>query len=502
MTITGYNHIGFSKSAKGQNTFTTFNSKSDLSNDVIHHEATMDEINDAVKLASSCYQTYANTSSENRANFLNTIADEILNLGQSLIDVYCLESSLPQVRAEGERARTIGQIRSFAEYIKSNTHLKYSHESAQSDRIPLPKPSLIKYNVPIGPIVVFGSSNFPFAYSTAGGDTASALAAGCPVIVKSHPMHAGTSELVSNAIIAAAQKCGMPNGVFSNLNSSDHIVGKHLVLHEDIKGVGFTGSIKGGRAIMDLAASRTIPIPVFAEMGSVNPVVLFPKAMQIDGVQWAKSLAQSITLGCGQFCTKPGLIFVFDNDHTNGFINLLGTELSNIGDTPMLHPSICEKFNAGIEYIQNANNVSLIYNRNSNLNNHSLPILASTSFSSFIENHYLHQEIFGPYALVVICENESQLLSCLKKLNGQLSATILSQDLEAKNYNEVIHVLKQISGRLVYNGVPTGVEVAEAMTHGGPYPASSDSRFTAVGVNAIYRWLRPITLQSWPEELM
>ncbi len=324
--ITGKSYIGNKLSGKGTKTYKTFNPQLNLENEDVFTEASVEEINEAVTLATNAFKIFRNTSGEQKAAFLNAIANEILALDDNLIKVYCSESGLPEERAKGERGRTIFQLRSFANLVKEGSWVEAIIDTAQSNRTPIAKPDLRKMSIPLGPVVVFGASNFPLAYSTAGGDTASVLAAGCPVIVKSHPMHAGIGELVASAILKAAKKTKMPNGVFSNLNSSGIEVGIQLVKHPEIKAVGFTGSIYGGRALHDLAAQREEPIPVFAEMGSINPVIILPEALHERGNNLAKTYANSITLGTGQFCTNPGLLLGVKGDGLSEFIQNLSEE--------------------------------------------------------------------------------------------------------------------------------------------------------------------------------
>ena len=349
----------------------------------------------------------------------------------------------------------------------------------------------------------FGASNFPLAYSTAGGDTASALASGCPVVVKSHPMHAGTGELVASAIVRAARETGMPNGVFSNLNSSGIEVGKQLVKQPKIKGVGFTGSIAGGRALFDIAAQREEPIPVFAEMGSVNPVVFLPEALRLKGKQWGEIYAGSITLGTGQFCTNPGLLFGIKGDALDAFIHTLSEEIIKIEPSCMLHPNIISKYNDYRQAVLNEENttVTAAYTHDVELN-HANQTIAKVSGETFINNPRLHQEVFGPFSMIVECENEQELVKAISGLEGQLTGTILGMENEMDAYGPVVTSLENRVGRLIFNGVPTGVEVCPSMQHGGPYPASTDSRFGAVGIDAIQRWVRPISYQNWPNHLL
>ncbi|MDB0037807.1 aldehyde dehydrogenase (NADP(+)), partial [bacterium] len=345
--MTGKNQIGNKLKAEGSIKFRTFNPKLNTENDQIFTEASDVEINEAVSLANDAFVEFRAMSGERKGAFLDAIADEILALDDTLVEVYMNESGLPEGRAKGERGRTIFQLRTFADLVREGSWVEARIDTAIPDRTPAPKVDLRKMKIGIGPIVVFGASNFPLAYSTAGGDTASALAAGCPVIVKSHPMHAGTSELVSSAIIKAAEKTGMPNGVFSNLNSRGIQVGTELVKHPEVKGVGFTGSIKGGRALFDLAAKRKEPIPAFAEMGSINPVVLMPNYLQKNVESLAKTYAGSITLGTGQFCTNPGLILGVKSDALTSFVEILGNEITEIKPMCMLHPTIAANFENG-----------------------------------------------------------------------------------------------------------------------------------------------------------
>ncbi|WP_445955589.1 aldehyde dehydrogenase (NADP(+)) [Yeosuana sp.] len=499
---TGKNYIGNKQSAKGSKTYKTFNPQLNIENKTIFTEATSKEIDEAVHLASEAFKTFRTISGEKKALFLNTIADEILALDDELIQTFCMESGLSEGRAKGERGRTIFQLRSFADLVKEGSWVEASIDTAQLKREPQPKPDLRKLLIPLGPVVVFGASNFPLAYSTAGGDTAAAFAAGCPVIVKSHPMHAGTGELVASAIIKAVEKTGMPNGVFSNLNSSGINVGTQLVKHPEVKAVGFTGSIRGGRALYDLAAQREEPIPVFAEMGSVNPVVMLPDALKNRGEALAKTYAGSITLGTGQFCTNPGLLLAIKNDDLSKFISKLSEEIVKIEPSCMLHPNIIGAFETNKKKALSQSGLMVTADYTSNVkSNYARQTVTTVEGKTFLENTTLHQEVFGPYSMVVQCENANQLELIISKLEGQLTGTLIA-DKEAQNYSNIISALQNRVGRLIFNGVPTGVEVCPSMVHGGPYPASTDSRFTAVGVNSIKRWVRPFSFQDWPNELL
>lgn len=501
--ITGKNYIGNQQSAKGATTYKTFNPQLNIENETVFTEATSDEIDAAVTLASEAFEVYKNVSGAKKAEFLNAITDEILALGDVLIQSYCTESGLPEGRAIGERGRTIGQLKSFANLLNEGSWVEATIDTAQPERQPLPKSDLRKMLIPIGPIVVFGASNFPLAFSTAGGDTASALASGCPVVVKSHPMHSGTGELVASAIIKAANKTGMPNGVFSNLNSSSIKVGQQLVKHPKVKAVGFTGSFKAGKALFDLAAQRDEPIPVFAEMGSVNPVVLLPEALKTKREILAKTYANSITMGTGQFCTNPGLLLGIKSEGLSNFIKSLSEEILRIEPTCMLHPNIHDAYTRNKKTATSQKgilgNVEYPSDTKPNYANQAVVTVDGTTF---LENKTLHQEVFGPYSIVVQCENDTELENIILKLEGQLTGTIMADAHEISKYCNIIAALQTRVGRLIFNGVPTGVEVCPSMMHGGPFPASTDSRFTAIGVHAVKRWVRPFSYQDWPNELL
>lgn len=501
--ITGENFIGNSRSAKGPKTYRTFNPQLNIENEFVFTEATEQEIDKAVALAKKAFKAYSKVAGKQKAAFLNAIADEILALDDKLIKTYCSESGLPEGRAKGERGRTIGQLRMFADLVENGSWVEASIDTALPNRQPTPKPDLRKMLVPLGPVVVFGSSNFPLAYSTAGGDTAAALAAGCPVIVKSHPMHSGTGELVASAIVEAIKKTKMPNGVFSNLNSSGIEVGQQLVKHHEVKAVGFTGSIKGGRALYDLAAQREEPIPVFAEMGSVNPVVILPKALKANAQSLAKTYASSITLGTGQFCTNPGLLFGIKSEELTNFIALLSKEILRIEPSCMLHPNIKEAYETKKKNAIGQPNLEIVAQLETEVQaNYAKQTITAVEGDVFLKNTKLHQEVFGPFSMIVQCKDVDQLAEIISKLEGQLTGTLLAHDNEVTKYSEVVDALQNRVGRLIYNGVPTGVEVCPSMTHGGPYPASTDSRFTAVGIHSIKRWVRPFSYQDWPNELL
>ncbi|WBX71673.1 aldehyde dehydrogenase (NADP(+)) [Tenacibaculum retecalamus] len=501
--ITGKNYIGSTLSASGKTTYTTFNPELNKKNNTVFTEATVNEINDAISLASKAFKEYSIVSGKQKAGFLNAIADEILALDNELIKMYCSETGLPEGRAKGERGRTINQLRSFADLVSDGSWVSATIDTAIPNREPIPKSDIRKMNIPLGPVVVFGASNFPLAYSTAGGDTAAAFAAGCPVIVKSHPMHAGTGELIASAIIKAAKNTGMPNGVFSNLNSSGIEVGQQLVAHPKVKAVGFTGSIKGGRALFDLAAKREEPIPVFSEMGSVNPVILFPKALENRAETLATTYANSITVGTGQFCTNPGLILGIKGAHLSKFINDLGHKIVAINPSCMLHPNIIKAYENNKQTAITQKGLTVVADYESEVqSNYAHQVITTVKGETFLNNPKLHQEVFDPFSMVVQCENAIQLEKIISKLEGQLTGTIISDKNEVASYPTIISALQNRVGRIIFNGVPTGVEVCPSMVHGDSYPASTDSRFTAVGIHSIKRWVRPFSYQDWPNELL
>ncbi|WP_339628156.1 aldehyde dehydrogenase (NADP(+)) [uncultured Maribacter sp.] len=501
--ISGKNIIGNKLSKQGDVTYKTFNPKTNKETNFTFYEATSVEINEAVELASEAYKVYKDLPGTKKAEFLEAIALEIEALGDELIETYCKESGLPDGRARGERGRTMGQLRAFAALLKDGSWVEAVIEKGQPDREPMPKADIRKMLFPLGPVVVFGASNFPLAFSTAGGDTASALAAGCPVIVKSHPMHSGTGELVSSAIIKAAEKTGMPNGVFSNLNSRGIEVGQQLVKHPKVKAVGFTGSLYGGMALYKLANERDEPIPVFAEMGSINPVVIFPSAFEAAGDVWATKYASSITMGAGQFCTNPGLVLGINGEQLDAFAKTLSQEILKLEPTYMLHPNIYGIYNEGKNDLSGQDGVTVIadYTKETSANV-ARPAILKVSGAKFLANPKLHKEVFGPFSVIVSCENAAQLEEILNNLEGQLTGTILGNEKDLSTYGNVVDALQSRVGRILFNGVPTGVEVCSSMVHGGPFPASTDARFTSVGTSAIKRWVRPVSFQDWPNKFL
>ena len=460
--------------------------------------ATSEETDLAAEKAFKAWRIYRNSTGAQRAAFLYEIANDIEALGSELVTRIVQETAYPEARVIVERTRTCAQLRMFAHEAEHGQWNELTVDVALPDRSPSPRPELRKRMMAIGPVVVFGASNFPLAYSTAGGDVASALAVGCPVIVKAHDSHLGTNAMVAEVIMKAARKTSMPDGVFSSLNGDSMHTGKQLVQHPLIAGVGFTGSLKGGRALFDLGQQRPIPIPVFAEMGSVNPIFIFPGKIKENVQALASQLVSSMTMTAGQFCTKPGILVALEDHHTQQLIIEIKTALENIPEATLLNEGIFRSFNAGISEIKAAHGVMIIQDFHSSGDLRTSPVLATVSADVFLSDPRLHHEVFGPYAILVLCRDMSTLQAVATALDGQLTASIMATTEELKEARMLVELLMEKAGRIIFNGVPTGVEVCAAMTHGGPYPASTDIRFTAVGQHAVYRWLRPVTLQNFP----
>lgn len=448
------------------------------------------------------FEEFQNIDLITRSNFLKSIADEIEACGQNLLETASEESNLPIARFEGERGRTCMQLRMFADYILEGSWLNASIDAGDADRKPLAKPDLRKINIGIGPIVVFGASNFPLAYSTAGGDTASALAAGCPVIYKAHPAHPKTSALVAKAIENAIAINQMPGDVFTHFISDSFDEVKKLIQHPKIKGVGFTGSLQGGMSIYEYAKSRVEPIPVFCEMGSTNPVILLPNALAEMAEEWAVHYSSAITMGVGQFCTNPGLLLGIKSKSLDRFIDTLSEKIASGKDFKMLHSGIYKNYENKKSEALMVSGVTMISSGHQNGLETAIPTLAKVDSNVFINKPILHEEVFGPYSLIVECNDFADLSNVLNVLNGQLTSSIIHHEGDEHEVNELTKVLKHKAGRIIYNGVPTGVEVNTSMVHGGTFPAVTDCRFTAVGHDAIMRWLRPISFQNCHESML
>ncbi len=466
-------------------------------------DSTPDQVNTALNEAHIAFLSYKNLSGKQKAKFLRAIAYEIEALEQNLIQVAMRETNLPEARIINERGRTTGHCRMFADLVEEGSCVDARIDTAQPNRSPLPKPDLRKMSVPIGAIAVFGAANFPLAYSTAGGDTASALAAGCPVIVKAHPAHAETSELVAQAIKKAIEKTGMPTTVFQHLHGSNFEVGKALVNHPFTKGVGFTGSLAGGKALYDIAQQRAEPIPVFAEMSSINPVILLPKTLEQQAVKSAEMLAASITQGVGQFCTNPGLIIAIEGKGLTDFSQSLSAKISSTPAGIMLHQGIADNYLKRLTQSVSQKGISIEGQSTSAVEkNQGLPTVASVTAIEFLKNPLLSEEVFGPFSLIVKCKDFTELHTVVNHLHGQLTISIFGSEAEIALHSALLNIITEKAGRLIINGVPTGVEVCSSMNHGGPYPATTDSRFTAVGTDAIKRFVRPVSYQNFPASLL
>ncbi len=466
------------------------------------NDATTEEIEMAMNAAWTAFHEYRKLPLSKRAEFMKAIAIELENCGDTLIQTAMAETNLPEARLRGERGRTIFQLNSYAAACEKGEWLGASIDTAIPDKVP-PKPDIRKMLVPLGPVVVFGASNFPFAYSTAGGDTACAFAAGCPVIVKGHPAHIKTSQMVADAILLAADKCNMPKGIFSHIHGTSFETGKALVTHPHTKAVGFTGSYTGGKQLFDWGNQRKEPIPVFAEMGSINPVFLLPEKLKNAATEIAQLYAGSITLGVGQFCTNPGLIIGVESEALQIFIHDLGKAIQKITPAPMLHPGIVAAYKKNKSNALLQEDVHLIAESEITMKeNDGLPTVATASGKTFLNNPVLHQEVFGPYSIVIRCKDMAEMIEVAKLLEGQLTATLMATDADITGNDELVEAVKNICGRFILNNVPTGVEVCLSMHHGGPFPSCTDSRFTSVGADGIKRFARPIAFQNWSNYLL
>ncbi len=459
-------------------------------------------VNNAMQAAWDAFKIYKTLPLAKRASLLRTIATEIEALGPDLISVCMSETNLPEARLLGERARTIFQLTSYADACESGRWLEASIDTANTNRVPV-KPDLRKMKVPLGPVIVFGASNFPFAYSTAGGDTASALAAGCPVVVKAHNAHIRTSTMVAEAVHSAIRKCGLPEGFFSHLQSNDNALGKELVMHPYTKAVGFTGSFAGGKAIWEYANARKEPIPVFAEMSSVNPVFILPGKLAEDPAGLARTLAASITLGCGQFCTNPGILVAIKSEALDNFKEMLAQEIHKVSPALMLHNGIADNFYKTKARVLEQKGVTLLAESDrESLTGQDKPSVAGVTAGDFLNNPLLQSEVFGSFSLLVTCNDDSEMLAVATGMEGQLTSSLMATEEDMVTNRQLLSEMQEHCGRLICNGVPTGVEVVLSMHHGGPYPSSTDSRFTSVGADAILRFARPMCFQNWPDEML
>lgn len=462
----------------------------------IYSMASLEEINTIAGLAHEAFLVLRKSNFRQRAALMNTIADEIEALGDELIQAAHEETHLPVARLTGEKGRTLLQWRSYGAALASGSILDVRIDTALNERTP-PRPDIRKTYVGIGPVVVFGASNFPFAFSTAGGDTASAIAAGCPVIVKAHSAHTRTARIMAEAIRRGVKKAGYPEGTFSQVFSSSREGAQLLVKHPLVKAVGFTGSYTGGKALFDIAGQRPEPIPVFAEMGSVNPVFVLPEKIKNAPAEVAQQYAASLTLGVGQFCTNPGIIIIPEGH--NKFTDSLVAALAQVEPCKMLHEGIADSYVQNKATVSSQENVQVLLEASSSEKGTGAPSLALTTAGEFLANDTLQEEVFGPFGLVVTYANTGQLEDIARKIHGQLTCTVLGEEEEIRNYEDLLLLITEKCGRLLFNGFPTGVEVVSAMHHSGPFPACTDSRFTSVGPDAIRRFARPVSYQNVPD---
>lgn len=504
MTLHGHNFIGSELRASAGGMTRAVSPLTAAPLDGVFHLAADADVHDALRLAESAFETFRETTGRTRAAFLERVADEILALGDALIQRAHEETGLPEARLTGERGRTVGQLRLFASVASEGSWVDARIDTAVPDRQPLPKPDLRRMLIPIGPVIVFGSSNFPLAFSVAGGDTASALATGNPVIVKAHSGHPGTSELVATAIRRAVAACGLPEGLFSMLHGSGKIVGTALVRHPAARAVGFTGSSAAGRALFDAAASRPHPIPVFAEMSSLNPVFVLPEALALHGRAIADGLRTSVTMGVGQFCTKPGLVFGIADDHFARFQREFAALIRDVAPASMLHEGIYESYRENLSRVLEAGVEPLAQSRTEPDpgRTEAEAVVARTTVAAWQQAPLLGEEVFGPFTLIVSGSSLEDLERAATALDGQLTATVHGTPADLAAAGRLLRILEQRVGRLVVNGFPTGVEVCPSMNHGGPYPATTDVRFTSVGTAALLRFVRPICYQGVPQSLL
>ena len=500
MQLHGQNLIGFATSEGGDATYQAVDPARNEPLETVFKDATETEIDRAAQLAEKAFASYRHATPEVRAGFLEAVAAGLEAARDTVVQRANAETALGETRLTGELGRTTGQLRMFAELVREGSWVDARIDHGDPDREPQPKPDVRRMLKPLGPVAVFGASNFPLAFSVAGGDTASALAAGCPVVFKAHPAHPGTSEVVGRVISEAVQKAGLPDGTFSLLHGRSHEVGLALVRHPAIRAVGFTGSLKGGRALFDAAAGRQTPIPVYAEMGSVNPVFVLSGALENRAKEVAAGLAGSVTLGVGQFCTNPGLVVGLEGPDLETFVQTVSSHIAEAEPGVMLYDGVSQAFTDETARWRGASYVEVAGCSTSDESSTSAQAFVfTTPARTFLEQPDLHEEVFGPSTLVVTAADRAELLEVARALAGQLTATIHGQADELADYSDLINVLQDRVGRLIFNGFPTGVEVGHAMHHGGPYPATTAIQTTSVGTAAVYRFAKPLCYQDFPQ---
>jgi len=502
MSIHGFSLLNGKSIENSGTIFAGLDPQTGASLDPPFHSASSQDVHLAAGLAEKAFLSYGKLSGREKGRFLRQIATEIEQISGDLVERARLESGLPEKRLQGEVGRTTTQLRLFAQVVEEGSWVTARIDPAEPKRTPLPRADLRSMLRPLGPVAVFGASNFPLAFSVAGGDTASALAAGNTVIVKAHPAHPGTSELVGQAISRSLHACDLPQGVFSLLFDAGTEVGVTLLQHPKVKAIAFTGSLTAGKALMKLAATRPEPIPCFMEMSSANPFFVLPEALKTRGSQISKALFGSFTLGTGQFCTKPGLIFLPRNEDADTLVAELVAQINQATPTTMLSQSICRNYSTGIEQRQAHGSVELLAMARASEdsgNSQGVPALFLISGGDLLRDQDLAKELFGPCAFIVRYESREEMIALTVALEGQLTATVQGTDSDLEGFADLISILEGKAGRLIFNGYPTGVEVCHAMVHGGPYPATSDSRSTSVGSQAIFRFARPVCYQDFPQ---
>ena len=467
----------------------------------VYHCASIADLNRAADLAEEAFVAFRKLSGRERGRFLRSIADGIEASVPELVERANRETALPEARLKGESARTINQLRLFAQVVEEGSWVNARIDPAQPDRKPLPRSDIRSMMRGLGPVAVFGASNFPLAFSVAGGDTAAAFAAGNPVIVKAHHAHPGTSEMVGQVIARSVRECGLPAGVFALLFGAGSEIGAALVDHPNVKAVGFTGSLTAGNALMQRVAARPEPIPCFMEMSSVNPLFVLPEALHTRGAQIAAGLFGSFTLGVGQFCTKPGLVCLPRNADADALVAEVKALVEKAAPSAMLIEGISKSYRSGVAGRQAHGHVKTVAQASSDGagNNYAAPVLMQIDATDLLANPELSTEVFGPSALVIRYDSREQLMELAGAIEGQLTATLHGTDADLSTFADLIAILERKAGRLIVNGFPTGVEVCHAMVHGGPYPATSDSRATSVGTYSIYRFVRPVCYQDFPQ---
>ncbi len=460
-------------------------------------------VQERIEQAKGAFETYRRYPVSKRIEFLRQIAEEITAMRDVLVAVSHEETHLPKGRLNGEIDRTINQIELFAAVLEEGSWVNAIIDTADAERTPIPKPDIRQMQLPIGPVCVYGASNFPFAFSVAGGDTISALAAGCPVLYKIHMAHPKTSLLVSDCIDRAMQHTGMPRGVFTAIVVSSREVGVQVVTHPAIKAVAFTGSFSGGKALYDAAVRRAQPIPVYAEMGSINPVFLLPDQLKQHAEATATTLVASNTLGAGQFCTNPGLMIMLKSPQTERFLTLYAEGIAAQEGHTMLTPGIHSAYVSGVKELKSIPGVIALAEGGTNgLPDAAIPVAFRVSGADFARNNVLKEECFGPASILVVAEDEAELLEIARQVDGQLTASVWCTEADIVSFKPLFGILEHKAGRLIINGAPTGVDVCHAMVHGGPFPATTDAKSTSVGTQAIYRFTRPVSYQNYPDQLL